>query len=375
MERKSEYLVVGAGVVGLAIATSLADRGRSVVLVDQSEYGRGASGTNLGQISMSDREQGLEQTLVFETLDQYEKASPFYQLEFRQSGGICAFEKIEDERIAREIVEKKKKQGYRLELVTNERLGEIEPNLEKIRGGVYSPEEGQINPLRVNCWLYDRAVRAGVCYHPHTRVTGFVRHEGHLKGVATEQGDLLADQVILATGSWTRELMRTLELDYPVDYIRGSAVVTEPCPPVLHGIIEDGGYFTGNVPDGSAIYFGGVQEENGSVLIAQANRMVEDYDTGIHGGDLAAMVKLFLDHVPVLRDVQILRAWSGVTTLTEDEKPFWGHSGVYPNLFLAVGFKGAFSVAPAVGERTARWLCDGIAEEDYRAWSPVRING
>ena len=251
-------------------------------------------------------------------------------------------------------------------------MKEVEPQIENLAGGVYSPEEGRINPFKVNHWLMQEAIDAGAVFKPYAQVLSFEKIED---GVCCRTGkeSYWAKTVIVATGSWSKDLLAPLAIDLPMDYIRGTAMVSQPYPKIMNGPVEDGAFFTGNVPDGDTIYFGGVQEENGSIIIAQANRPGKAYNTGIDGRDLTRMAKLFLSHYPVLKDIQIVRAWSGNTTTTDDDEPYWGFCQKMPGLFLAIGFKGAFSLSPAIGRRTADWLVDGVYDERYAAWSPARV--
>ncbi len=372
MNDRYDYIVVGAGVVGLSMARSLARKQQSVLLLEKDDYGSAASGTNLGQLSLSDRDPVLEVDLVRETFEMYRTASEQVDLEYEHQGGLCTIHSEKGLEMAAALVETKKKQGVHLVLLRGEEVHQAEPWLQDVAGGVFSPEEGRINPLKVNAWLLQEALEAGVTYLPHTPLKEFVPDKKGCVAAKTDRGVFEGGTIILATGSWSRELLLSLDLDLPIDYLRGTAMVTQPFPKMIHGPVEDGTFFTGQVPDGETIYFGGVQEANGSIIIAQANRPGKDYNTAIDHEDLSKLAKLFLSHFPVFHDVQIVRAWSGNTTITPDDKPYWGFCKTVPNLFLAVAFKGAFSLAPAMAERTADWLIHGRVEKRYAIWDPNR---
>lgn len=358
--------------MGLAITRSLAMKNKRVLLLERQDFGAAASGTNLGQLSVADRAAGLEIEMVKETFKAYAEVAAEYGLEYERKGGLCTLETEEDIAIAERLVAEKRAKGYNLELLYGDQVRKVEPWIENLKGGVYSPDEGRINPFKVNHWLLQEALDAGAIYLSHTEVLGFEEIEGGMACLSTE-GTYTAGTVILATGSWSKELLKPYGIELPMGYIRGTAMVTQAFPKVMNGPVEDGAFFTGNVPDGDTIYFGGVQEENGTIVIAQANRAGEDYNTAIDNEDLTKMAKLFLSHYPALKDIQIVRAWSGNTTTTEDDEPFWGFSEELPRMFLAIAFKGAFSLAPAVGRRTADWLVDGSYDERYEKWSPLRV--
>jgi siroheme synthase (precorrin-2 oxidase/ferrochelatase) len=206
--RQTDFLlVIGAGVVGLSIARALALAGKAVTIIDQSDYGTAASGSNLGQIFVSDRDPGLEHDLVLESLNIYQETERHNSLQYTRTGGLFTLDDEGETAIAEPLVREEK-----------------EPYIENAAGAVYSPLEGSINPFKVISWLYDQA---------------------------------------LAAGSWSRELCGTIGLDLPVDYIRGTAMVTEPLPRVLNGPVV-GGFFSHAIAVAS---FGG------SVLEADENSL------------------------------------------------------------------------------------------------------
>jgi sarcosine oxidase subunit beta len=372
MQIEYDYIVVGAGVMGLAITRSLAKKDKKVLLLEQRDFGAAASGTNLGQLSITDREAGLEIEMVMETFEAYAQAELEYGLEYERKGGLCTLVTEEDIATAERLVPEKRAKGYNLELLYGDQVRKVEPWIKNLKGGVYSPDEGRINPFKVNQWLLQEALDAGATYLSQTEVLKFKETDGGMACLCLE-GTYIGGTVILATGSWSKELLKPCGIDLPMGYIRGTAMVTQPFPKVMNGPVSDGAFFTGNIPDGDTIYCGGVQEENGTIIIAQANRAGKDYNTAIDNEDLTKMAKLFLNHYPVLKDIQIVRAWSGNTTTTDDDEPFWGFREELPRMFLAIGFKGAFSLAPSVGRRTADWLVDGSYDARYEKWSPLRV--
>ncbi len=371
---KTEVVIIGAGVIGLAIAKSLSEAGKEVMIIDQDGFGTKASGTNLGQLSISDRDYALEYNLVMESLDIYAQTQNRRNLEYKKTGGIFPIETQEDLKIAMELVRQKQKLGYNIELLLGEGIKEVEPKIEDILGAIYCPDEGRVNPFLVNSWLMDEAIENGIEVLLYHKVKDFRIEKNIIKGVVLEDRVMEADTIILATGAWSKDLMANIGIELEIDYIRGSALVTQPFPKIIRGPVADGCYFNGNIPEDQFVFFGGVQQENGTVIVSQASRNVSDYDTSLDFFDMSDMAQLFLKHFPVLEDALVVRAWSGVTTTTPDAKPYWGYTNKYKNLFLAIAFKGAFSLAPAVGQYTAQWVVDGDIEEEKKIWTPILRN-
>lgn len=372
MCRQSDFLVIGAGVVGLSIARALALAGKSVTIIDQFDFGTAASGSNLGQISVSDRDPGLEYDLVIESLETYRATNPVRSLEYTRSGGLFTLDNEEEMAIAAPLVEAKAGLGYDISLLRGGEVKKQEPFLENVAGAVFSPMEGGLNPFRVTSWLHDEALARGARFLKGRKAVGLLASGGEVLGAETPDGELRARCTILATGSWSRELCATIGLDLPVDYVRGTAMVTQPMPKLLNGPLV-GGFFTHSPDSGQTIFFGGQQEASGGILISQANRDGSRYDTGVDYEDLCGMAAMFLSHFPSVSDLSIVRTWSGNTTVSRTGHAVWGPSSRMSGLFFAVAFKGAFSLAPAVGRLTAQWLSGGRTRPDIDTWSPERV--
>lgn len=372
MSQQTDILVVGAGVVGLAIARALSLAGIDVTIIDQFDYGTAASGVNLGQISVGDREPGLEYALVMETLETYQKVTDSKKLDYTRTGGLAVLDSEEDIRNAETIYRKKREAGFRMEMLYGDEVKRQEPHLEHVAGAVLSLDEGGVNPFRVTTWLLDEAAERGARFIRNCPVTGFLRRDHRILGVETGHGEIRAGTTVLATGSWTRELCKSLNLEVPVDYVRGTAMVTQPMPKMMNGPVVNS-FFTHSVDAGATVLFGGLQEATGGILISQANRPGRNFDTGVDYQDIALMARLFLSHYPVMRDVQLLRTWSGLTTVSRDGLPLWGFSSIYQGLFFAVAMKGAFSLAAAAGRWSAEMVLGRGAPEGAGEWCPGRV--
>lgn len=369
---KVEYLVIGGGVTGLAVADALGNRGKKVMVLEREEPGCGASGSNLGQTSVSDRDPGLELEMVRETLALYGRLEPEQGIEYRCTGGSCVLMNPEDLPEAQALIHRKNAEGSGIRLLSGREIRRAEPALEKAAAVVYSPEEGGLNPLGVNSWLRRCCYGHGVEIRSHSPVLGFDCQNGRIVSVRTPEGKIFAETVILSAGVWSRTLLKLLDLTLPVDSVRASAMVTQPCPPLIRGPVTDGTFFSRKDHGQQHVFLGAIQAAGGSLMIAQANRDGSGGDTRVDWQDLSRVGNLFLSHFPRASQLQIVRSWSGLTPSSADGMPFWGFGKNFENLFLATAFKGAYSLAPAVGRLTASWLLEGAVPKGQAPWSPWR---
>jgi D-amino-acid dehydrogenase len=115
-------------------------------------------------------------------------------------------------------------------------LIEREPALalvaDKLTGGIYSPVDSVGDCHQFTCQVAEVLARDhAVTFRFDTRVTGFTRHGGTITGVETDQGEVKADAVVLATGVETSNLTRALGFAphiYPVKGYSGTWTILDP---------------------------------------------------------------------------------------------------------------------------------------------------
>ncbi len=149
--------------------------------------------------------------------------------------------------------------------------------------------------------------------------------------------------------------------------------MSQPVAPVLTGPVVGGGMFLtgrGDMPP-FHVGLGAIQARHGSVIVAQATEAapVDDKEISLRG--FSAVARKFLRFFPALADLEIVRVWAAVTPYTDDQLPMFGFSTQVHNFFTCAGFKGAFSIAPAVGQQVVGAVRDGLVWEGG-AFSPER---
>lgn len=374
---KTEMLVVGGGVVGGAIAYNLAKRGREVTLLERGELAGGASGGNLGQISITDREAGFELDWALRSLDLYREyeAEGWLKADFEQTGGLFVLGSAGELAQTAHLPESRRRDGVEVQLLQAEEIARQEPllNPAALAGALYCPLEGKVDPLAVSYGFWDAAAAAGATLWEHTAVLGFECEGNRITAVQADRGRLAADTVVLATGAWTAELAQKLGLCYPIGYDRANVYVCQPVPPALRGPIAPGVFLTGSFEGGNWVQLGAIQHKNGSILIGQSTRAAGDYSTAMAYEEPGEISRMFARHFPGLAQLQVVRMWSGVTPSMPDEKPLFGFSRRWKNLFMAAGLKGAFTTAPAAGQDAAALILRQRSKTDCSACSPARF--
>jgi len=210
----------------------------------------------------------------------------------------------------------------------------------------------------------------------HTPVTGFLMEGGRIQGVQTPQGDFYAPAVVLATAAWTRPLGRLLGRDWRVHSFRASEMVTERVlgPKLQHVIVSEKHI---EVPvtsryDAEMTILSLRQTIEGQFLISQANRPGSSLSSQISPVAPAAMAMITLRYFPMLKNVNVIRAWMAPTTFTDDGCPFFGPVDGIEGLVLASAFRSSVVLSPYVGKLIAQLVQQGDCELDLTHFLPDR---
>ncbi len=377
MGKETDIIIIGAGVVGGSIAYYLSKMGKKVLVLEKDSVASGASGANQGQISITDRDAGVELDWSLESIKLYSQfeIDGEFQTDFEKTGGLFLFYNDEDLEKAELLMEGHLKKGLDIRVLRGEEIKQQEPllNPELVKGAIYSADEGRINPLTITIGLIDAAKNMGAELLIGVEVQDFIMKQNVITGVMTTKGTFFADQIVVATGAWTRELMGKLELDYKIFYNRANVMITQAVPKCLRGPTVPGGFITNSLTEDKWTLMGTIQHKNGTIGIGQDTIEFSDYNKGIDYSGVTKMAKIFTEHFPELANVEILRIWSAVTPYMEDNKPLFGYSKRFSNLFLAAGLKGAFTIAPAAGKTAAEILVTGKSKYDCAEYTPARF--
>jgi methylglutamate dehydrogenase subunit A len=242
------HVVVGGGVNGLSVAWRLAERGADVVVLDKGRVGGGATGSAGGIVRNYYRAEAITE-LVAMSVEIFESEPEAYG--FRQVGYLAAVpEQQVDDLVA--IREQHERVGYASELVVGaERCREyltwswadwdapVEAILHERRGG-------WADPMQTVRHLADRARGAGAEIREGVEVVGIELSEGGVEAIATSEGRLECETVVIAPGPWIAGLWSMLGLSPDVE------VAGEPRPLVSYWKAQEGEFALSGVALGGA---------------------------------------------------------------------------------------------------------------------------
>ncbi|MCH2077391.1 MAG: FAD-binding oxidoreductase [Rhodobacteraceae bacterium] len=229
----SRFLVVGAGIIGAAIAERLTARGEEVVVVDGGLVAGGATAASFGWINASFYADEAHFRLRREGLRAWRRVSERTGVRGVSWTGTLTWEGDLDAQEAALY-----ELGYEVTRLDGKSLSYLEPALRKPPDAALAFHlEGVGEPQQVTQGLMDRAVAAGAQLILGQRVRSLLAGDDAVVGVETDAGLLPADHVILATGTGTSDLLAPLGLDLPMLDRPADMVVTAPAPSMLGHIL------------------------------------------------------------------------------------------------------------------------------------------
>jgi len=390
---QTDILVIGGGIAGTATACYLAQYGRQVTLLEQSELAAEASGLNAGTLWATGwgHAPDLSSTLSMGSLEIF-KTLQFdlgYDVEFRQGGSLQAIQSEEEYAFARQEVQELLARGHQVELLDGRDARNIEPALgPHILGCLYYPHGVSANPVKTVLALASLAQRHGATIFTHHEVTGIAHLDDGTYQVVTPPTTFRASALVLAAGPWCRSLGEMLGVFIPVYVVRGQMWATAPIPPrIFHsiGALESHLYWHSHpYSDGQTPlelthrksqrltrHLYGRQNRDGEIIIGGDRQLdapkAPDRD-GIETNRAHAL-ELF----PFLQGLPITRTWAGWMPFTRDLHPLIGKISHLDNLYLLTGLSSSgFEKGLMAGKLLAESINHGAAAPILSQADPAR---
>lgn len=361
-----DVIVIGAGIVGAACARALAMEGLRVVVLDAGFAGGGTTAAGMGHlVAMDDSPAQLALTAL--SLDLWREQLPRLgaAVEYDACGTIWVAEnalQMDAVRLKQQVYAQ---QGIGSDMLDAASLRDLEPNLRSgLAGGLRVPSDAVLYPPTATLHLLADAQRHGATIREGCLVDAIV------DGGVRCGGELLEAGVIVnAAGS--RAAVLTPELS--ILPRKGHLAITDRYAGFCrHQLVELGYLTSAHVMSSESVAFNVQPRATGQVLIG-SSRELAGWDSTTNDSVLRRMLERALDFMPALRDLSIVRTWTGFRPATPDKLPLIGAHASRAGLWIAAGHEG-LGITTSLG--TARVLADLIVGRaptiGAAAFSPMR---
>ena len=379
MPQRYDVVVVGAGVIGLACAWRIAERNRSVAVLDPAP-GSGATWTAAGMLAPVTEFGYGEQSLLRLNLVSAQRYPRFAADLIQATGRDIGYARCGTLQVAwdsadlaslRDLHEQHRALGLRAELISGRELRRYEPALASgLPGALHAPDDHQVDNRALHQTLLAAAAHAGAELLARSvgrvsvvddRATGVTLIDADMKA----DGETVAAQwVVVAAGAHTRRLGGLpASLTTPVRAVKGQTLRLRTAGPLLSHVVR------GSVK-GSPVYL--VPRASGEIVVGASS---EDagFDTRPRTGAIYELLRDAFALVPGLAE----SSWEGVSTGlrpgTPDNAPMIGPTSI-DGLIMATGhYRNGMLLAPVTADGVASIVAgDGVPDE-LRAFAPDRF--
>ncbi len=371
-------VIVGAGVVGACTALALRDAGLEVTVVERDQVASGTSSRAEGNILVSDKPPGPELDLALDSGRRWAELAHRVgsaATEYEPKGGLVVATSPEVLGPLQDFAQAQRAAGVIAEPVTH--LRALEPHLARsLPGGIYYPQDAQVQPVLATVAVLREAVREGAAYRPGVEVTGVRRRpDGTLVAVTTSAGELPADVVVNAAGTWGGRVGERLGAPVPVLPRRGFLLVTEPLPPFVRHKVYSADYVANVVASSEQLQTSCVVEgTRGGTIVIGASRERVGFDATMSAAIVARLARQAVALFPRLAEVSLLRVYRGFRPYCPDHLPVIGPDPRAPGVVHACGHEGAgIGLAPATGALVAAMLTGRTPAVDPAPFRPERL--
>jgi D-amino-acid dehydrogenase len=411
-----KIIILGGGISGLCSAYYLVKEGYDVTVIDRNDITTGASFINAGYITPSHFislaapgmiSKGIrwmfdssspfyvKPRLDFDffkwvlrfkqsaTLDKVEKAIPVlkdinlksqglyeeilssldFQFHYERSGLLMAYCSVKSEEEELKIAERAQKEGLEARHLTREQLRKIQPDFsEKILGAIHYECDSHTTPSRFMLSMKNWLKENGVHFELNHEINKINFLKNKIVSVESKNATFELDELVLATGSWTSSLVKSLGLNIPVQGGKGYSMdVYRSTGITIPAVLVEAKVAV--TPMDGFVRFAGTMEFSGNNSIIRSNRVEA----------IANSVKNYYRNIELTGEEKEA-AHSGLRPVSPDGLPYIGKSSKYENLTIATGHSMmGWSLGPITGKLVSQLIAKKNPSINLDPFKPERF--
>ena len=363
-------MVIGSGVIGLAVADALARRGVSVTVADTRSPGGGASQASAGILAPFTEADDASPLLglAARSLSLYDEfirsatARSGRRIEYARSGTLeIGFDDHELQRL-KESATWLERRGVASEWLDVSSLRQREPALSpEAIGGLLISAHGLVGVSSLVTALANSARRAGATFVTPAEVVKLTPDQDGVD-VRIDDRHERADAVVVAAGSWSQRVRIPGLAALPVRPVRGQ---------LLHLS------WSSDTPRPSRVVWGPgcytVPWSDGSLLVGATVEEV-GFDESTTADGVRVLADAATRMLPAARTAKFVEARAGLRPATPDGLPAIGPFRSAPRIVAATGhYRNGILLAPLTAEVVANYLVDGVTDPVFEVTSPERF--
>ena len=366
MTKSPRVVVIGAGVVGSALADELTERGwTDVTVLDQ------------GPLFTTGGSSSHAPGLVFQT-NPSKTMTEFAAYTVGKLSGLGCFRQVGGLEVATteaRWTDLRRKHGWATSwgveatLIGPDECAALHPLLDPaaILGGLHVPTDGLADAVRAVEAQARRAIDRGARFLGEHTVVGIARQDGRVTGVETDQGFVPADIVVCAAGFWGPRIGRMVGLTVPLQPLAHQFAKTGPVAdlagsPILRHQDQDLYYRDYGDRVGIGYYGHRPMPVDLDDVLSPADAPVMPSVLPFTEDDFAPAWRESVALLPDLAGTKVEEGINGIFSFTPDGFPIMGEHRELSGFWVAEAVWVTHSAG--VARAMAQWLVDGQPETD-----------
>jgi len=382
MRSHAQVVVIGGGVIGCSVIYHLSKLGmRDVVLIERSELTSGSTWHAAGGFHTLNADTNMA-ALQGYTIRLYRELEEITGLScsLHHVGGLTLAESPERLDFLKSARAMHRHMGLDTEIVTPAEIRQLSPitNTDGILGALYDPLDGHLDPSGTT-HAYAKAAQiqgAEIILRNPVVETNPLPDGGW--EVVTEQGTIIAEQLVNAAGLWAREIGAMAGVYLPLHPMEHQYFTTDDIPEVLaqdtelpHVMDPEGESYLRQEGKGLVI---GFYEQNCVPWAVDGTRWDFGHELLTENLDrIGDAMEFAFKRYPVLENAGIKTIINGPFTFAPDGNPLVGPVPGLRNYWSACAVMAGFSQGGGVGLTLAEWMVDGEPSRDVFAMDVARF--
>lgn len=413
---KKNVIVIGGGIIGLCTAYFLRKEGHGVTVIDSSGMTEGASYVNAGYLTpshiiplaapgvitqglkwmfnaaspfymkprfdpeffkwawyfkRSSTEAGVQKAIplikdlnllsmaLYKEMHETEALGPFH---LEHKGVLMLYKTGKAEEKELKVAMLAEREGLETEVLTAAALKEIEPSVHpEVKGAINYKCDAHTTPNRIMEKLKKYLAAQEVVFKPNEAVVRLKKCGHSVTGVVTDKADYTADEVVVAAGSWTPGIVRTVGISLPLQAGKGYRINVERLLPIRFPAILAEAKVAVTPMEGFT-RFAGTMEFSGINHRIRKERVRA----------IAGAASSYYEGLAITEE-EMNGARCGLRPVSPDGLPYIGRTSKAERLTIATGHAMmGWSLGPVTGKLVAEIVSGKKTSLDITAYHPER---
>ena len=370
MKNKSDVVIIGGGINGCSLAYNLAKRGVDVTVLEKNYLSSGATGRcGAGIRQQWSTKENVK--LAIESIKIFEKLSKELgeDIELRQGGYLVAIHDKKEMKQAEKNVKMQRSLGLKVDILTPNEMLDVVPILDvkgmNAVGATFCPTDGHANPSKTTFAYANAAKRNGADIYTHTKVLDIKTIKKQVTEVKTSQGSIKTNTVVNAAGVFSKDISEMTGIKLPNVPFRKEIMASERLKLMFEAMVisfKDGIYFS-QQDEGQIVGGVPIPDEKSGYKIMPTFSFIQH------------MARTLTRYSPILKNVNMLRHWTGFYDVSPDARPILGETKV-KGFIQCNGFSGhGFMLSSMVSKLLTDYIVDNKTSDILENLQLKRFEG